>query len=271
MEINRENIKEIIEKCGTKPDKDYGQNFLIEPTISSKIVDALEIKDNDSVLEVGPGLGSLTHFIEQKTNTLTVVDIDRRMTDFMSVIYPNINIINDDIRKVDVSNYDTIVANLPYNITTELVQFFLEKAIRAKKMILMCQLEAFARFNDLSGEAYGPLSIYLHLLGNTKRLFTVKAGSFYPVPKCNSVVFEIEIDNHTKEERDVYLSVYKMAKQLFLARRKTINNNLSSYLGDKDKCAVIFKKLGIDPLTRPEQIPFVKYLEMYNILKNNIF
>jgi len=267
VEINRDNIKEIIEKCGTKPDKDYGQNFLIEPTISEKIVEALDIQKDDKVLEVGPGLGSLTHFIEQKTSNLTVVDIDRRMTDFINVIYPNIETINNDIRKVDVNDYDLIIANLPYNITTELVQFFLEKAFKTRRMILMCQLEAFSRFNDLSGEVYGPLSIYLHLLGNSKRLFTVKAGSFYPVPKCNSVVFQIDINSHTQQERDDYLAIYKMTKQLFLARRKTINNNLSSYLNNKELCLKVLSELGIDPLTRPEQITYHKYLEMFKLIK----
>ena len=267
MEINRSNIKEIVEKCGVKPDKDYGQNFLLEPQICSNIVDALNIQENDNVLEVGPGLGSLTHFLNEKTNNLTVVDIDRRMTDFIGVVYPNINIINDDIRRVDVKDYDLVIANLPYNITTELVQYFLEKGNKTRKLVLMCQLEAFSRFNDLSGENYGPLSVYLHLLGNTKRLFTVKAGSFYPVPKCNSVVFEINLDDHSREEKELYYQVFKMVKQLFLARRKTINNNLSSYLGNKEQCSSILNKLSIDPLTRPEQISYLKYLDMYKLIK----
>lgn len=267
MEINRNNINEIIIKCGAKPDKDYGQNFLIEPNISSKIVESLKITNNDNVLEIGPGLGSLTHFLSLTTTQLTVVDIDRRMCEFISYIYPNINIINDDIRKVDVSNYDVIVGNLPYNITTELVEFLLSNATKAKHLVLMCQLEAFDRFNDLSGESYGPLSVYLHLLGDVRKLFNVKKGNFYPVPKCNSVVFEMTLKNLSKQERDTYFQVYKLAKQLFLSRRKTISNNLTSYLSNKEKCLDALRKLGIDPLTRPEQIPFNKYLELYETLK----
>ena len=267
MEINRNNINEIIVKCGAKPDKDYGQNFLIDPNISSRIVESLKIVEKDNVLEIGPGLGSLTHFLSLQTKEITVVDIDRRMCEFISYIYPDVNIINDDIRKVDISNYDLIVGNLPYNITTELVEFLLTNATKAKRLVLMCQLEAFDRFNDLSGASYGPLSVYLHLLGDVKKIFNVKKGCFYPVPKCNSVVFEITLKNLTKQERETYYQVYKLTKQLFLARRKTINNNLSSYLSSKEKCLIVLNKLGIDPLTRPEQIPFNKYLELYNTLK----
>lgn len=267
MEINRENIKEIIEKCGAQPDKDYGQNFLIEPSISSKIVDSLDLCNSDSVLEIGPGLGSLTHFLNLKTDNLTVVDIDRRMCEFIATIYPQINIINDDIRKVDVSNYDYILGNLPYNITTELVEYLLINSNNAKKLILMCQLEAFSRFSDLSGEAYGPLSILLHLLGNCKKLFVVKKGSFLPVPKCNSVVFEISLNSVSNEDKKTYLGVYKFAKQMFLSRRKTILNNLSNYLSDRNTSADILKSLNIDPLTRPEQISFTKYLDLYKKIK----
>ena len=91
MEINRSNINEIVNKSGTHPDKDYGQNFLIEPTISERIVSALEVEENDAVLEVGPGLGSLTHFLSQK-GTLTAVDIDERMIAFLKLVY-QVNIV----------------------------------------------------------------------------------------------------------------------------------------------------------------------------------
>ena len=110
MEINRSNIFEIVNKANLKPDKDYGQNFLVEPEISKKIVDALNIDDKDTIMEVGPGLGSLTHFLSLKNNETTVVDIDRRMVDFLSVVYKdsNIKIIENDIRKNDVSDYSKI-------------------------------------------------------------------------------------------------------------------------------------------------------------------
>ena len=193
MEINRSNIFEIINKASLQPDKDYGQNFLVEPEISSRIVEALSINNKDNVIEVGPGLGSLTHYLSLSNGLITVVDIDLRMTNFLKIIYQdsNINIIESDIRKVGVSSYNKIIGNLPYNITTETIQYFLLNANKAEKMVFMIQSETLNHFIDVSGKEYGPTSVLIHLLGDVEKLFTVKAGSFYPAPKCSSAAFAI--------------------------------------------------------------------------------
>ena len=134
MEINRSNIFEIVNKADLKPDKDYGQNFLVEPQISEKIVDALDLKESDTVIEVGPGLGSLTHFLSLKKCDVTAIDIDKRMIDFLKIVYKNSNvkIVENDIRKFDISKCSKAIGNLPYNITTETIQYFLQNAKNAK-------------------------------------------------------------------------------------------------------------------------------------------
>lgn len=261
MEINRSNINEIVRKSGTAPDKDYGQNFLIEPTYASFIVDALDIKEGEKVLEVGPGLGSLTHFLTSK-GELTVCDIDERMIAFLKVIYPNgVEFILNDIRKVDVSKYDKIVGNLPYNITSELVTFLLLSARNFKRMVLMCQQEAFNRFFDTKGKEYGPISVILHLLGESKKILTLKPGCFYPAPKCNSLVFII--DSNPICDYDTAVKTYKLSKSLFLNRRKTIYNNLSNYLKDKEKAKLILNTLNIAENKRPEDLSPNQYLEIF--------
>jgi len=265
MIIERSNINELVLKTGIKPDKDYGQNFLIDPSISERIVNELNIVDSDNVLEIGPGLGSLTNFMYEKSN-LTLVDIDRRMTDFLSPIYKNnVVIINDDIRKVDVSKFNKIIGNLPYNITTELIIYLLFNAKKCSKFVLMCQQEAFDRFFETKGSAYGPASVLVHLLGDIKKILIAKPGSFYPSPKCNSLVFTLDID--LEVDRTKIIEVYKMTKSLFINRRKTIQNNLKSYLGSSEKTFGLLTSLNINPLTRPEEISPLKYLEMYNAIK----
>ena len=254
---------EIIDKSGLKPDKDYGQNFLLEPDVCKRIVDLLEIQ-NDKVLEIGPGIGSLTHFLsEYKDSQITLVDIDKRMIDFLKILYTkeNINLVLNDIRKVDVSSYNKIIGNLPYNITTETIVYLLENCSSATNMVLMCQTEAFPRFNDLSGKEYGPVSILVHLLGDSKRNFTVKPGCFYPIPKCSSLVFTLNVDKNT--DRELALKVYRFAKQLFLNRRKTIYNNLSSFLGNKEKAQAILDGLNIPANKRPEEISPSDYVRLY--------
>ena len=110
MEINRGNVIEIISKSGLKPDKDYGQNYLLEPELCSKIVDFLDAKNNEKVLEIGPGLGSLTHFLtSKKAEKIDLVDIDERMVNFLKILYKEerVSIILNDIRKHDVRHTDT--------------------------------------------------------------------------------------------------------------------------------------------------------------------
>lgn len=267
MEINRNNVSEIVNNAGLKPDKDYGQNFLLEPEIANRIVELLDLKENDYALEIGPGIGSLTHFLALKNIKTDIVDIDQRMTDFLKIFFKDkkdFNLITNDIRKHDVSNYTKILGNIPYNITTEIVVYLLKNAKKATRFVLMCQSEAFDRFNDLSGKNYGPISILIHLLGSCKKVFVVKPGSFYPVPKCNSTVFVIDLIN--KEKFDEYLGVYNLAKSLFLNRRKNISNNLLSLLKDKERVNFVLTKCEIVPNKRPEELPPSKYLEIYNCI-----
>ena len=268
MEINRSNINEIVTKASLRPDKDYGQNFLVEPVVCQKIVDALNIQEGDLALEVGPGLGSLTHFISEKKVQYDAVDIDIRMVNFLRVVYQdysNVKIIENDIRKHDVSKYNKIIGNLPYNITTETIQFFLTNAINADRLVFMIQSETLAHFYDVSGKEYGPVSVLLHLLGNIEKLFTVKAGSFYPAPKCSSVVFAIIIDK--QKDRQEAIGTFNLAKKLFLNRRKTIQNNLLNALKDKELVIKLCNDLSINPLARPEDLSPNTYLEMYRYLQ----
>ena len=266
MEINRSNIFEIVNKADLKPDKDYGQNFLVEPQICKKIVDALNLNEKDTVIEVGPGLGSLTHFLSLKKCETTAIDIDRRMVDFLSVVYKNSNVkvLENDIRKTDVSNFTKVVGNLPYNITTETIQYFLLNAKKADRMVFMIQSETFAHFYDVEGKEYGPTSVLIHLLGSIVKLFVVKAGSFYPAPKCNSTVFAINID--TRADYSIAVNAFKIAKQLFINRRKTILNNLTNYLKNKDLANKLCGDLNIDPLSRPEQLKPEIYLAISEYL-----
>lgn len=267
MEINQKIVNDVVRNLGLTPDKDLGQNFLIDSQVCSRIAEALELNENDNALEIGGGLGSLTHFLVNKSSNLDVVDIDLRMCNFLKTVYKEneANIINNDIRKVDTSNYTKIIGNLPYYITTELVTFLLEKSRNCKKMVFMIQTEAVNRFVDETGKEYGAISVLVHLLGKPKRLFSVKPGSFYPIPKCGSTVFSIEFDNEI--DRDLALNVYKMSKQLFLNRRKTLSNNLSGYLGDKEKANKIIEELKLPLTVRPEEIKPEMYLALYKKIK----
>lgn len=266
MEINKSNVFELLNITGAKPSKDFGQNFLIEPVICNRIADVLSTNKDDMILEIGPGLGSLTHFIIQKEGNLSCVDVDYKMISILSELYKdsNVNLIFNDVRKLDLELYSKIIGNLPYNITTELILQLLEEAKKCTQFVFMIQAEALNRFIDTKGKDYGPASVLIHLLGNIKKEFVVKAGSFYPAPKCNSVVFQINVEN--KYPREVVLETYKLSKKLFLNRRKTILNNLGAFCG-KEKAIEILGKLGISETTRPEEIAPERFLEIYKLTK----
>ena len=263
MEINQKVLSQIFNDLGLKANKDLGQNFLTDPNVCEKISSSLEVNKEDTLLEVGGGLGSLTHFLNGRCDNFDVVDLDIRMCNFLESVYKNdINIINDDVRNIELKKYTKIIGNLPYYITTELVTKFVLEAENCSQMVFMIQTEAVNRFIDVSGKEYGPASVLIHLLGDAKRLFSVKPGSFCPIPKCGSIVFRIDIKE--KENRDKYLSVYKMAKVLFLNRRKTILNNLNNYLGDKEKSQKTLQNLNIPITKRPEELSPKQYLEIFD-------
>ena len=266
MEINRNNVFELLNIAGAKPSKDFGQNFLIEPTICQKIAEILVACSDDNILEIGPGLGSLTHFIQQKPGKLTCVDVDSKMISILTELYKNtpVNLVLNDVRKIPLELYSKMIGNLPCNITTELIVYLLENAVNCKQFVFMIQAEALNRFIDTKGKEYGPASVLIHLLGNIKKHFIVKAGSFYPAPKCNSVVFEINVED--KYPRELAVEVYKLAKKLFLNRRKTLLNNLSNVCG-KEKAVDILQKLGIPETARSEEIVPERMLEIYKLTK----
>ena len=266
MEISKSNVFELLNITGTRPSKDFGQNFLIEPTICNKIADVLVTNESDDILEIGPGLGSLTHFLLEKPGKLTCVDVDAKMISILETIYKDsqVNLVLNDVRKVNLQFFSKIIGNLPYNITTELIVFLLEKAVNCEQFVFMIQAEALNRFIEVKGKDYGPASVLIHLLGDIKKEFVVKAGSFYPAPKCNSVVFQINVQD--KYPRELSLEVYKLAKKLFLNRRKTLLNNLSNVCG-KEKALSILQKMGILESARVEEISPESILEIYKLTK----
>lgn len=268
MIIDEKSVKKIINEIGIAPNKDYGQNFLIVPSICEKIVNLLNIGDDDNVLEVGPGLGSLTHYLFLSKGNIDVIDIDINMFTFLNIYYKDKkdHIILDDVRKIDISKYNKIISNLPYNITSELILYFLLYGNNVSSLVLMSELETSNHFIDVKGKEYGPLSVLIHVLGKIERKFNVSNTSFYPIPKCKSTVFKIDvINNMDKEEK---IQFYKFVKTLFLLRRKTILNNLVSILKNKEDALVLLNKSNIEINKRPEEISPEQYLILFKNYKN---
>lgn len=262
--VNKESIKYLMEIASISPSKDKGQNFLVEPEICEKIVKLAKITANSNVIEVGPGLGSLTYHLEKKAKNLSLIDVDERVISYLSnEVNSSTNIIYGDALKYDFSNYDVVISNLPYSITKDLIVHILISAKNASQFIFMCQKENFYHFFNTSGSEYGASSVLIHLLGTIKKEFEVKASSFIPMPKCQSTVFTIFKNNDF--DFNLVVKTYKVASKLFLNRRKTILNNLSSMV-NKEEAIKILATLNIDAILRPEEISPVQFYELTKLL-----
>jgi len=249
--------------------KDLGQNFLIDPVIASSIVDALGVQENEKVLEIGAGFGSLSYYLAAKDAEITLLDVDARAIVFLNeqfVDRSNVKIVQESILKHDVTSYHRIIGDLPYYLTTDTIENMLLNGVSSKRLIFMIQKEVLPRLIAKPGaEGYGPLSILISYLGSAKRLMSVNRREFVPAPKVDSVVLTIDIDPDKSHETAENL--LKIVKRLFHHRRKTIKNNLRLLLDDADVVDGLLADLKVDGSQRPQDLGLDFYLALTKRLK----
>ncbi|MCH3909432.1 MAG: 16S rRNA (adenine(1518)-N(6)/adenine(1519)-N(6))-dimethyltransferase RsmA [Bacilli bacterium] len=247
---------------------EVGQNFLLDKKVASNIVSLLDIVEADRILEIGSGAGSLSFYLAGYHNESDLLDIDESLVlklkgDFANT--PNIHPIMGNVLKWDLEPYTKIVGNLPYYITSSIIEKILLEGRSCKKAVLMVQKEAFNRLNShLKDKDYGPLIILLNYLCTIKKEAYVARTSFSPAPHVDSVVFSLSFKENA--DRDVAVRLYKLTSGLFLHRRKTILNNLSSYLKDDEKAHKALAAAHIENSTRPEEISLEGYLSLLSQL-----
>lgn len=241
--------------------KEVGQNFLIDPSVAKRIVNALDIQEGERVLEIGCGAGSLTYFLAEHSNPITVIDIDEAMLlkvkeDFASV--DNLQVEYGNAAKYEYASFEKIIGNLPYYITSLIIEKALLGGTSVKKMVFMVQKEAAERLlAKPKTKDYSPLSILISLCYDAKRLFNVGRNAFVPPPHVDSSVFElVRKDGISLEEG---AKVFALATELFKFRRKTIYNNLKNLLHDGDKASTILAERSILENARPEELTPEQY------------
>ena len=244
--------------------KSLGQNFLINPQTAEKIVNLLEIKDGDKVLEIGAGLGSLSYFLAKSPGKSQLIDVDERMLVFLKEQFKdanNIEIKRQNILKHNLSGFSKIIGNLPYYITSGIIEKLLLDAKDAELLVLMTQKEVYPK---LLSSNKSPLSLFLNYLASISSPIEVGRNNFAPVPHVDSVVFVIKPNENIKNEENKKL--FKVMKQLFLLRRKNILNNLSNLVKNKEKAREILGKMNIDTNKRPEELPIEFYINLLKML-----
>jgi 16S rRNA (adenine1518-N6/adenine1519-N6)-dimethyltransferase len=249
-----------------KAKKHYGQHFLTDRNVASKIVDFLKVKEVDHVVELGPGMGVLTEFLLQKDIDCSFVEIDNESVEYLCNRFPNIRgkIIGMDFLKVDIEKQFkgkiAIIGNFPYNISSQILFKMLEYKDKVLELVGMFQKEVAERVTSLPGtRAGGILSIFIQAYYDTENLITLGPESFSPPPKVNSAVIRLvrnSVDKLDCNEKQ-FASIVKLT---FNQRRKMIRNSLKSF-GNIDGFDSEFLTM------RPEQLTVADFVKLTNQLE----
>lgn len=281
----------IINRYFVKAKKNLGQNFLIDQNAILGIIDAADIHEGDQVIEIGPGIGSLTEQLLLHGAKVCAYEVDSSLPEILNNELPakigdaplkeRFKLILKDVLKADFKNdigdffdFDKeikVVANLPYYITTPIIFALAESDLKFASLTLMMQKEVAERLEAKPGtKAFGPLSIAVQTEMNVKVALSVSHNSFMPKPKVDSsVVVLTPLANKPEiEDRKHFNWIVKMC---FSQRRKTLNNNLKNLIPDAQKRADLIAGLGVDPKIRPESLSisqFIKIAKTIPAMKN---
>ncbi|QNR08918.1 16S rRNA (adenine(1518)-N(6)/adenine(1519)-N(6))-dimethyltransferase RsmA [Macrococcoides canis] len=277
--------KQLLDQYGFKFKKSLGQNFLIDTNVIRNIIDAAGIDKTSGVIEIGPGMGSLTEQLAKHAKHVLAFEIDQRLIPILGETlspYDNVTVINEDILKADVAsaieshlhNCDEIfvVANLPYYITTPILMGLLEKHLNINSYVVMMQKEVGERLSAApSTKAYGSLSIAVQYYTDVKRIMVVPKGVFMPPPNVDSLVVKLTTLESPRVDVEDETLFFKLTRGAFVQRRKTILNNYMSLIQDsKEHKARIVEWLeasGVAPSRRGESLDLNDYAQLSNNMK----
>ncbi len=282
-------IKGTFKKFNLRPTKSLGQNFLTDSSILMCIVEAAELTKEDIVLEIGPGLGSLTAELAVSAGIVAAVEIDRRLIPVLNQNlkgYSNVIIINSDILKLNIEEELAaivaagagsfspgalkIVANLPYYITTPVVMMLLESAIKAKTMVFMVQKEVADRMMAKpGGKEYGALSVAVQYYSRPSVVIEVPPSSFIPRPDVDSTVIKLDIYDKPPVDLVNQNLFFRVVKAAFGQRRKTLLNalfNAGCFNLNKEQIREVLVKTGIGENQRGETLSIPEFAQLSNFI-----
>ena len=279
---NPKNTIEIIQKYEFMFQKKFGQNFLIDTHVLEKIISAAGITKNDCVLEIGPGIGTMTQYLAENAGHVVAVEIDRNLIPILKETladYDNVTVINEDILRVDIKalaeEYNggkpiKVVANLPYYITTPIIMGLFESGVPIDNITVMVQKEVVDRMKEGPGSKdYGALSLAVQYYAEPEIVANVPPNCFIPRPNVGSAV--IRLTRHKEmpvEVKDPAL-MFKIIRASFNQRRKTLQNglgNASELPYTKEQIAAAIAEMGLTPTIRGEALSLAQFAQLSDIL-----
>ena len=272
--------KEVVQKHNFKFSKSLGQNFLIDTNVIDRILEGARVKEGDYVIEVGPGIGTLTKEMGRTAKKVVAIEIDKTLIPILEETladFPNIEVINQDILKVDVQELVKeklnggpvkLVANLPYYITTPIVMKFLEEDIPVTDIVVMVQKEVADRMNaQPNSKDYGALSVAVQYYCDTEIVAKAPRHMFMPQPNVDSTVIGLHVREEKKYNVDNEDIFFKTVKASFGQRRKTLLNSLGG-LGflSKDQIKLALQEANIDEKRRGETLSIEEFASLSNVV-----
>lgn len=275
---NRETTLHILKTFGLRTSKKLGQNFLVSPQVVAGIVAAGEVTDADAVLEIGPGIGTLTQGLAETGARITAVELDRKLLDVLARTlagYSNVRLIHGDILKIDIAGEMNqqpfkVVANLPYYITTPIIMLLLEARYPIEILVTMVQKEVAERMVAKPGsKAYGALSVAVQYYTESTIMFTVPPGSFIPAPAVESAVIRCVVRKEPPVTVIEEKAFFRVVRAAFAQRRKTFANTLAAGGLSKELISFILAQTGIDGQRRGETLSLEEFASVANCWVRN--
>ena len=278
---NPKNTIEILQKYNFNFQKKFGQNFLINTGVLEDIIDAAEVTDEDMVLEIGPGIGTMTQYLCENARQVIAVEIDTNLIPILKdtlSAYDNVRIINDDILKVDINElareYNNgrpikVVANLPYYITTPIIMGLFESHVPIESITVMVQKEVADRMQAGPGiKDYGALSLAVQYYSKPQIVVNVPPSCFMPQPKVGSTVISLRRHQQPVVQVEDEKLMFKVIRASFNQRRKTLANGLNNYGGinlTKEQIQQSIEELGVPVNIRGEALSLGQFACLSNI------
>ena len=275
MDLREETIA-ILNKYGLRANKKLGQNFLINESIIYDIVKKANVTKEDVVIEIGPGLGSLTKEVINNAKKVIAIELDPNMIDILKSrfgIFDNFEVIYGDVLKIDleelIKGYDSVkvVANLPYYITTPIIMKLLEDKLKIKSITVMVQKEVGERICAThKDKEYGAITVSVQYYSEPQIIIDVPKENFLPAPEVDSCVIRLDMREKPLVSLKDEKLFFRLVKGAFTQRRKTINNSLTCSGKSKEEIIAALNKLGIDSKLRAENLSIQQYADIANTL-----
>ena len=274
-EIPPLNAANLLKRHGVRAHKGLGQNFLQDPLALEEIISAAQIQPTETVLEIGPGLGSLTRYLAASAKEVVAVELDLNLLPLLKAVltpYPNIRLIHGDILKLSPKDLITekdylVVANIPYYITSAVIRHLLETEVKPRRIVLTLQKEVAERICAKPGDM-SLLALSVQVYGNPRIAARIPASAFFPEPKVDSAVLCVDIYSATLIQPELIDTFFRLIKAGFTQKRKTLRNSLSSGLHISPMAAAdLLTSAGIDPQRRAETLSIEEWQVLSEIIK----